>query len=121
MTASTSTRRTTAKPKAAPQQKKLQSLFRIALCRNTGSEGPVTPARFARAGAIGYGNSRITIAAEVAHKRRRAQMHALKSFGPVLVIEQLKLQQQRLEFRASRSPDDPPHAPRKLQPPRMFL
>ena len=84
---------------ATPQQKQLQRLLGKALRGCAAGKRPVGPRGLTLAGLVGHRDARIRIAAQIAHKRRRAQMHPLQRFCAVDLFQKRKLREQRLELR----------------------
>ena len=72
---------------AAAQQEQLQRLFGKALGRRARGKRPIGPVGFALAGPVGDDDARIGIAAQIAHKGRRAQVHALQRLRAVDLFE----------------------------------
>ena len=104
---------------AAAQQEELERLFSKALGRRPRLEWPVGPLALALAGAVGNGDARIWIAAQEADKGRKSQVHALQALRAVDLLEQFKLEKQRLELRAGEAPLDVAHTASQLQAARM--
>jgi hypothetical protein len=89
---------------AAAKEEELEGLLSVAFSGRVRRKGAVGPIGFALAGAMRYGDARVGITAQEADEGWTLQVETFQGLGAVNLLEEIELEEQRLEFGAGETP-----------------